>query len=159
MTHVPWLLWLLAALLGGGLALGLAAALWLVVRSLGGHPGGWSGLARRFPAHACPAGARTSGQTVQVGRVVYKNCVGVVLAAEGLYLDAGPLLRKFGRQPMLIPWSQFCGERPATLHWQAAVTLQIGEPEAGPLTVKQPLYQQIAPRLPASRIGAQTGRA
>ena len=155
MHEVPWLLWMVACLAAGELAVGLVTALWLVIRSLGGHSGGWSGLAGLFPALACPAGIRASGQTVQVGRVVYKNCVSVVLAAECLYLDFGSVMRQFGRQPMLIPWEQFRGERPTTLHWQAAVTLQVGAPEVGTITVKRPLFQQLEPFLRSRVIDAE----
>lgn len=144
MNELPWQMWFSVATVLCVVAFALAAAVWLVSRSLNGHRGSWRELAGHFPADSCPAGDRTSGQTLQVGRVTYKNCVTVILASEGLYLNAGFALNAFGCRPLLIPWNQFRGERPAMLHWQPSHKLQIGEPEVGTITVKQALYQQIA---------------
>lgn len=143
MNDIPWSIWLLAALMAGALTVGMASAARLVFRTLSGPAGGWGGLAERYPALTPPAGIRVDRQSVRVGGVVYKNCVTATLAAEGLGLDAGWLLRRFGRRPMLIPWDQFRGEQPTTLHWQAAVRLQVGEPAAGTITIKGPLYAQL----------------
>jgi len=155
MTEIPWFVWAAAAAMFLGLLLLLAIAAALLVRWLSRPGGGWKALARQFPAPAEPAGEVHSAATIQIGRVVYKNCVRAVLASEGLYLDAGWLLRQFGQRPILIPWAAIGLPRPTTLHWQAAVELPIGAPPVATLVVKQPLYERLAPRLVPGAIEAE----
>jgi hypothetical protein len=143
MTEIPWLIWLLAGLLLAGLAAGLAAVVWLVARACAARRCGRQEKAERLSNEACPQGIRLAGQTVQIGHVVYKNCVTVILASAGLYLDAGAFMHRFGRRPMLIPWDHLRFQRTTTLHWQPAVVLQVVAPEVGTLVVMKTLFQRF----------------
>jgi hypothetical protein len=149
MSSIELTVVLVAVVLAGvGMIFALAAlVLWLFA----GHGGGWRRLAQRFAAHRTPDGQRFVRQTVQVGTVVFKRCVTVIVSPSGLHLDAGAVARAFGNAPLLIPWSEIRDEQRVRLHWQTAVRLSIGEPEIGVITLKSDLFQKVAPMLPSRR--------
>ena len=87
-----------------------------LMKSLGGRGGGWTRLGEHFPAPFQPEGEWAKRQTIEVGRVVYKNCATVGWSSPGalsggknpFFLPAGtaahPLgkdQRDKGRKPVL----------------------------------------------------------
>ncbi len=149
MSSLELTILLFAVVLAGvGMIFALVAmAYWLFAR----QGGGWRRLAQRFAAQGTPDGQRFVRQTVQVGAVVYKRCVTVIISPGGLHVDAGVAARAFGNAPLLIPWNEIRHEQRVRLHWQTAVRLSIGEPEIGVITLKSDLFQKVAPMLPSRR--------
>ena len=112
--------------------------------------GGWGRLAERFTTVSRAKDSVRRRQTVQVGRVVYRNCVGVGIGDAGLYLEMGSTLPLLGKPPLLIPWSQVGGVEEVRLHWRKAVMLSIGKPVLATVTIDADLAQSLRPWLPAS---------
>lgn len=112
---------------------------------------GYNELARRFPATYVPVGQRYDGQSIRIGAVRWRRAATMLFAPEGLYLallPAMPVLGNpaFNRHPaVLIPWSEIKAGTPATLYWQRAVALTIGQPTIAVITIHQPFFSLIAP--------------
>ena len=112
---------------------------------------GWNKLAGLYPAGPPPEGQRLARQTVQVGPVRFRRSTTVVISPQGLYLAA------LVNPPLLIPWSEVREVRATTLYWQRAMTLRIGNPLVGPITVGLVLYTAILPTLLAiTNVGRQS---
>ncbi|MCU0580375.1 MAG: hypothetical protein MUF69_12670 [Desulfobacterota bacterium] len=121
---------------------GLIFLLPRLLNNLRGRGGGWNRLAEHFPADRQPPGTVFLKQTIQVGSVAYKNCATVAPAAAGLYLAVQiPLFSRL--TPLLIPWESIQGQREGSLYWKKTVTLSIGSPEIGTVTLFQDLYEKI----------------
>lgn len=112
--------------------------------------GGWRQLAATFPAGSHTPKEIIPRQTLKVGKVIWRNCVGVGLGEDGLYLaNTSPV--PFLKWPdLLIPWTQFHSAVPTTLFWRQHVMLGIASPEIGTITVPDDLYRRMLPHLPVS---------
>ena len=102
---------------------------------------GWNKLAGLYPVGPPPEGQRFARQTVQVGPVRFRRSTTAVISPQGLYLAA------LGNPPLLIPWSEVREVRATTLYWQRAMTLRIGNPLVGTITVGLVPYTAIKPYL------------
>jgi hypothetical protein len=113
---------------------------------------GYSSLAERFPGGADPLGQRWERRCVQFGSMRYDWCVTVVVAREGLWLQARPPLQG-AQKPILVPWAEIRAAEPVLLYWRRATRLTCGEPAAGAVTVWQPVWDAAAPFWQADRTG------
>lgn len=112
-----------------------------LMKNLGGRGQGWTRLGEHFPASFHPEGESVKRQTIEVGRVVYKNCATVGWNSQGLYLEVKiPFSSKLN--PLLIPWDRIKGIREGSLHWKKTVILSIGTPEIGTVTLFPDLFAQ-----------------
>ena len=118
---------------------------------------GYDGLAQRFPGAGEPQGPRWEKTCVQFGSMRYRWCVTVVVAQEGLWLQARPPLQGV-QQAIIVPWTEIHEVGSALLYWRQAVCLTCGDPAAGTLTVWQPVWDAAAPVWHAARM-AVAGQA
>ena len=128
-------------------AMGLIFLIPKMLMALRDRGGGWTRLAGLFPAADRPEGPLLKRQTLEVGRVVYKNCATVGWTGQGLYLEVKiPLFSRL--KPLLIPWDRISGTREGRLHWKKTVILSIGQPEIGTVTLFQNLFEKVRAFLP-----------
>lgn len=104
--------------------------------------GGYEALAQRFPAAGEPAGALRAQTVMLANTVAYKRCVTLAASPQGLYLRPRPPLGS-PLAAALIPWAQVTRVERATLYWQSAVRLVIGEPAVGEVTVLAEVYEAL----------------
>ncbi len=128
------------------LVIGLFFLLPKIMKNFSGLNGGWKGLAEQFAAHSQPEGDLFKGQTVEVGKVVYKRCVSVGVTKEGFYLEVKiPLSSRL--KPLFIPWEMVKGLREGSLFWKKTVILSIGKPEIGSISIFTDLFVHARPYL------------
>jgi hypothetical protein len=112
---------------------------------------GWDDLVARYGTDETPKGAIKSGVTVQTGEglfaPIYKNCTTIGATDSGLYIGAKGIAGLFGLKPVTIPWNAIRRVDPATLYWQKAARLSIGDPEITPLILPLDVYRMIAGNL------------
>jgi hypothetical protein len=113
---------------------------------------GYDSLAQRFPGGSEPQGQRWENLCVQFGSMRYDWCVTVIVAAEGLWLQARPPLQGT-QQAILVPWAEVREVRSTLLYWRRSVRLTCGEPPAGQVTVGQPVWDVAGPLWQAARAG------
>jgi hypothetical protein len=108
----------------------------------------WDELVGRYGTGEAPQGIVSTGQTVQIGEglfaPIYKNCTTIGISAAGLYIGTKGIAGMFGITPVLIPWNAIRRVSEATLYWQKAARLSIGDPEITPVIVKLESYRIIA---------------
>jgi|WetSurMetagenome_2_1015567.scaffolds.fasta_scaffold18828_4 hypothetical protein len=117
----------------------------------------WDELVARYGVDTPPQGTVLSGHTVQIGEglfaPIYKNCTTVGASAAGLYIGANVILGLALLKPVLVPWNAIRRVEPATLYWQRAARVSIGDPEITPVILKMDAYRIIAEYLqPAQRM-------
>ena len=107
--------------------------------------GGYDSLAARFPGGPEPQGQHWERRCVQFGASLrYDWCVTIVVAAEGLWLQARPPAQ--GTQAaILVPWAEVREAKPTRLYWREAVRLACGDPAAGTITVWRPVWDVAGP--------------
>ncbi len=106
-----------------------------------------SGLNKVAEAYPDPAADRQythTGQTVEIGAVVYQRCCKASVLPEGLALAVR------GNPPLLIPWDQLRFQRQKRLHWLAAFEYAVGEPKIVTLTVKAGVHEEMKPFMQSS---------
>jgi hypothetical protein len=113
---------------------------------------GYDSLARRFPGASPPQGQRFENGCVQFGSMRYDWCVTIIVAQEGLWLQARPPLQGT-QEPIHVPWAEVREARSTRLYWRRAVRLICGDPAAGAVTVWQPVWEAAAPLWEAARAG------
>jgi hypothetical protein len=118
---------------------------------------GWEEVVARYGTGIIPQGTIRSGMTVQIGEgmfaPIYKNCTTIGVSDAGLYIGYNGIAGLFGIKPAIIPWNQIRRVDPATLYWQRAARLSIGDPEITPLVLPWDSYRIIADHLsPAHRL-------
>jgi hypothetical protein len=105
---------------------------------------GYDGLAARFPGPTQPQGSQWDKTCVQFGSMRYRWCVTIVVGRDGLWLQARPPAQ--GTQAAIfIPWREIRASQPTLLYWRRAVRLACGEPQAGAVTVWQPVWDAAGP--------------
>ncbi len=106
--------------------------------------GGYDSLAERFPGGPEPQGPRWERSSVEFGSSMrYDWCVTVVVARDGLWLQARPPAQ--GTQAaILVPWAEIRDVRPVRLYWRRAVRLICGD-GAGTITVWRPVWDAARP--------------
>lgn len=104
--------------------------------------GGYAALAARYPGGPEPPGRRWDRQSVMFANTVaYKFCVRVVVAADGLWLQARPPAQ--GTQSAIfVPWREIVRVEPVRLYWQAAMRVVCGEPEVGHFRLRRHIWQE-----------------
>lgn len=116
--------------------------------------GGYDALAERFPGASEPVGSRWANRCVQFGRSMrYDWCVTIVVASDGLWLQAKPPLQGTQR-PIFVPWGEIREVRRTLLYWRQAVCLGCGDPAVGTITVWQPVWDAAGPLWQAARVAA-----
>jgi hypothetical protein len=147
--EIPWLVTALLQLVFLLAALGFVASrLWPLIAQHMKGSGGWDALAARFKVEPRSGSGFRSRQSVQVGRVLYRNCTTVGVASDGLYLEARAPIPFFRKPPLLIPWSEISRTDEARLYWQKAALLSVGEPVICTVTLQADLFESVRPRLP-----------
>jgi hypothetical protein len=145
-----WIILLLVVvglILLGGVVAGLVFLIFWIARNLGGTKGGWRGLTEAYSTTSPPQGQIQKRQTIQIGAVVYKRCVTLGVADEGLYVS-------FWRRTILIPWSDFTALGQATLYWQKIPMLTVGEPPIATIALPVPVFETMRSKLPVKVVGA-----
>lgn len=142
------LLVLVGTLLLAVLIAGFVLLIFTIVRSLGGHAGGWRRLVETYSTSHLPRGPVHKRQTLQIGAVVYKRCVTVEVGDEGLYLSVW-------RRGVLIPWHEFKRLGQATLYWQQVPLLTVGEPPVATITVPITVFELLRAKLPQQLLHAE----
>ena len=110
-----------------------------------GRTSGLSNLAELFPATGAPQGEMYSKQWIAVGQVYYKNTADICIDRRGLYVWVRSFLSKY--KPMMIPWRELKGARPAIMAGRRAVRLTVGEPEVATIVVTQQMMEKIQPHM------------
>jgi hypothetical protein len=115
--------------------------------------GGYDDLAVRFPGGPEPQGARWDGQSVMFANTVaYKFCVTVVVADDGIWVQARPPAQ--GVQPAIfVPWAGVARVESVRLYWRAATRVHCGDPEAGVFTVWRHIWETADARRRATSSG------
>lgn len=142
----------------GALAAAGVAAAWIwpaAAMHFRGAPEGWGALAQAYEFHGQEPGGALQGQSIVVGRVLYRNCASVAPTSDGLYLRLGFPMSLLGRPALLIPWNRFARLDEARLFWRGAALLSLGGPVAGTLTLPTELYEKIRPNLPSDLVDAR----
>jgi len=113
--------------------------------------GGYGDLAARFPGGSEPQGRRWERQSVMFANTVaYKFCVTVVVAEEGVWLQARPPAQGL-QAAIMVPWRDVARAEPVTLYWRAGVRLICGQPETGRVTVYREIWDIAEPHWGAAR--------
>ena len=106
--------------------------------------GGYDALAARFPGGPEPQGQRWEKQCAEFKTMRYDWCVTIVVTVEGLWLQARPPAQ--GTQAAIfVPWAEIREVRPTRLYWRKAAQLTCGEPAAGSITFRQPVWDTAGP--------------
>ena len=121
-----------------------AAITGTVLVLLRGSAGAWRRLVDAYPSAAPPAATLAPKQTLQIGPVRYKRCVTVGVADDGLYLA-------IGKRSALVPWAEVKSIGRATLYWQNAPVLTVGDPPLATIAVPAALFEPM--RAPLARAG------
>ena len=119
----------------GLLAILLFPVVWTGILGLVAHFGGWSRLARQFPAERRPAGKTYRGQSVGLsGFASYGGCTTLIDSPEGLYVSL-PFFFGLFHPPLLIPWAELRQAQPKKVLWQRSIVVNVGDP---PLRLELP---------------------
>ena len=111
------------------------------------NQGSWSDLERRFATDRPATDPIARAASLQVGATTWKNCVAIAVEETGLRLAVKvPLLGRFGKAPLLLPWSEIVDVVPAHLFWGPARRLVIGRPTLATVTLPERLYEAILAR-------------
>lgn len=86
-------------------------------------------LLEKYSTPSPPCGQVMPRQTVKIGAVVYKRCVTVGIAPEGLYIS-------IRRKTMLIPWHDLKPAGHTMLHWRQIPLYKIGDPPIAALALQ-----------------------
>jgi hypothetical protein len=113
---------------------------------------GYESLVQHFPGGPEPSGDQWENRCVQFGSMRYDWCVTIVVAEDGLWLQARPPLQGT-QKPIFVPWPEIRAARGTMLYWRKAVRLTCGEPPAGVVTVWQPVWDSAEPLWQAARAG------
>lgn len=107
---------------------------------------GLDALAQKYPAAAQVPNAAVSRQTVQIGRVRYRNCVSIFFSEAffGLRVEHPPVGTATDLQ---IPWREIKAVQAAKLYGRSAKRLSVGCPEVGAVTVYDQLFERMRPYL------------
>lgn len=128
-----------ALLFLGAITIGI---LWLVRKLIAGGSG-WQRLATRYemrqPLSDQPV---STGKTMVVGVVRFRNSMTVGVWPQGLYLAS-----VMSRPALLIPWSDFSSVSKTRYYMQDALRITIGNPPQGEITVFMDLYTAMYPYL------------
>lgn len=150
--------WLITALVQLALLLAvlwfLASRLWPLIAQHMKGSGGWDALAARFKVEPRSGSGLLSRQSVQVGRVLYRNCTTVGVDADGLYLEVKVPSLLVRKPPLLIPWSEISRTDDARLYWQKAALLSIGEPVISTVTLPADLFESVRARLSPRQVSS-----
>ena len=98
---------------------------WSFVIYVTAHMGGWTTLARQYPATEPATGKTFRWRSAKFGMFSsYRNCLTVTLSQAGLHML--PMIAfRIGHQPIRIPWSAIVGARRRNLLFVPAVQLDI----------------------------------
>jgi hypothetical protein len=102
--------------------------------------GGYDALAASFPGGPEPQGVRWEGQSVMFANTVaYKFCVTVVVADQGMWVQARPPAQGV-QAAICVPWRDIALAEKVRLYWRPAVRLTCGRPEVGRFTVWRDIW-------------------
>lgn len=101
----------------------------------------YESLAARFPGGAEPQGARWERQCVGFSNTMrYDWCVTVVVATEGLWVQARPPAQGV-QAAIFVPWRDVVRVDAVRLYWRRAARLTCGDPPAGTIIVWRPVWE------------------
>lgn len=129
----------------------MGAALWAVLKAMrrraGAGSGGWAAAEATWSVPDRPREPIATGESLLVGRVLWRNCVDVGADLRGLHLAVRvPILGGFGKTPLRIPWDAFHAPEPAKLFWGEARLWHLGDPEVTTITLGAELEAKIRAR-------------
>ncbi len=123
---------LLIVLVSAAFGIGLFFGIVLLLRKASG----WDNIAALYSFQGQTPSSTYPRQTLMIGQVRYKNTIYFAATPEGMYLQT-----RFNPRALMIPWTAFASCREATLNWQKAYTLFLGDPAWGAITVPERLFE------------------
>jgi len=128
---------------------------WSFIVFLIAHLGGWTGLARAYPATEPPQGRSWTWTSARFGLVTsYRNSLNVTVSDTGLYLRPVFIFR-VGHKPMLIPWNAIMAAQRSDLFFTSALRLDIRDGSGGTRRITfygKPLAEELEPHLRRNRV-------
>lgn len=116
---------------------GQGMLLWFAVMYFAARIGGWSNLAKRFPATEPVSGDIHRFCSGNVGIAGYGGCLTLCATDTGLYVSASlfgiPIL--FWHPPLLIPWSEFHSTTRKQIIFWSNTTTYVGRPAIARMTL------------------------
>jgi hypothetical protein len=129
-------------------------ALWCGIMFMLSRFGGWGSLAQIYPAPSQPAGRKFSTASASLGGTNYNNCLIVVVANEGFFLQPWLPFRMF-HPPLLIPWNAFSPFQERKMLWAKLYTSTISTRDGRQLKLSlssQPLVDEMRARMGTSAV-------
>ena len=124
--------------------------LWLLVGTILAWKSGWSALAERYSASTRPSGTAIFGQVTKFGSVSEGNVTRIIVAQEGLFLEA-ILLFRFKRPALLIPWTMIGWVRQGKMLWWSFYELDLAGTTSIRITRKA--YEALKEHIPVPQTG------
>ncbi|MFZ5392299.1 MAG: hypothetical protein ACOZAR_03875 [Patescibacteria group bacterium] len=88
-------------------------------------------LLKIYSTSQTPPPALKKFQTVQIGAVVWKNCVDLGTDNQGLYLKINAPFKSY--PALFFPWAELTISGQGKLYWQNTHNISIGQPPIGHL--------------------------
>ena len=124
--------------------------IWLLVGAVLAWMSGWSMLAERYTASTRPFGTPMTGQVTKIGSVSEGNVTRIIVAEEGLFLEA-MLLFRFKRPALLIPWQMIGSVRQHKVLWWTFFDLELAGVTS--IRIKRKGYEALKMHVPLPQIG------
>jgi hypothetical protein len=100
---------------------------------------GLSKLEQVYITEPLPAKACIPRQTLQIGRVRYRHCVGVNASDKGLYLVVQVPFNR--AQSLLIPWNDLRQSGTTQVYWETAIRFMVGRPLVAEIALPMSMYR------------------
>lgn len=143
-TAAPEQHWKPGLMIVGGFLVGFPL-IWCFVVWMLSRISGWHHLAATYASgDRAMTGTCQGGVTGMVGIVSYRGVLTVSLTPEGFFLEVMALFR-IGQPRLFIPWSAVSARTPRSLLFWNAVTLGIGQPVMGTITLPAKVLEKQPP--------------
>jgi hypothetical protein len=106
-----------------------------------GH--GWRELAEKFATTRSMPADSLDRQYVMIGAVLFRRTMRVGADGTGLYLEPGFPISIALKERLLIPWGEIAKVEASNFLWRPAVTLSIGAPRLGVVTLPSQLFNRV----------------
>ena len=104
---------------------------------------GWRELAGRFATTRSMPANSLDRQYVMIGAVLFRRTMRVGADGAGLYLEPGFPISIALKERLLIPWGEIAKVEASRFLWRPAVTLSIGAPTLGVVTLPSALFNRV----------------
>jgi hypothetical protein len=104
---------------------------------------GWRELAGKFATTRRMPADSLDRQYVMIGAVLFRRAMRVGADGAGLYLEPGFPVSIALKQRLLVPWGEIAKVEASRFLWRPAVTLSIGAPTLGVVTLPSALFNRV----------------